>query len=139
MTLATDLQTIVTDTQSGKTDQIDAFLDPSGYKTLSDFLKFHARQGNISARIHVEIGRDPYHIDAGYATLTGELAIINSDAIQGVEFFNDVAWVFFNASELTVPQFEQVVEDLITYFETEGLTTTSKAIGAKMADFVLNW
>lgn len=138
MSLYTDLQQIVTDAQTGEIDNIDTYLSLAGADQIGDFLKAKAAKGKTSARLHFEVGQNPRHKASGFATLSGQLAVLNSESAQGLFERNDIGWVYLDGETLTIAQFQQVVTDLEADYQAEGLTVET-VLGAEMAEMVLDW
>ena len=140
MTMQSDLDQIANAAESTSLTTAENFIAGSGKDGLRSYFTVQARKGQRKASLHVVIGKNPNTLKSGFATLSGELAIINSPNSPGVQERNGTAWVYLNMLPAsTIADFQTVVANLVTDLTTtEGLTITS-AVGATMADLQVSW
>ncbi len=139
MSLYTDLKQITNDSQSKQLDAHNAYMAITGPTDLKSFFGSKAYEGKTQAMLHIEKSINPYNRKSGFATLSGQLGILNAEPGRGIMDRNDIGWFYFALDTVTKEQFQQEVTDLINYLIAEGLTVVSNAIGAEMADIVVSW
>ena len=138
MTMAQRLQNIETTTQNQTIDNVELFFAGSAKTGLEGFLSNIARSGQSQGNILITKEKNPRSRKSGFATLSGELAILNAENDAGVYDRNNIGWIYMDANVLTIDQFRQEVTDFITDLQGEGLTVASK-IGASIAELVISW
>lgn len=139
MSLLTDLQAILTNTQQRDVNAHNHYMLQTGPTDLKTFFRGRAQVGESRGMLHVEKGKNPKAKSPGYATLSGELAIINADPSRGIVERNEIGWFYFNMENASTAQFQTEVTDLITYLTTEGLTIVNNVISETMADITVSW
>lgn len=138
MTIAQRLQAAQTNSQTQVINNINIFFAGNAKTGLEGFLTKIAESGLSTGFIHITSEQNPRSRRSGFATLSGELAILNAENDAGVYERNGVGWIYTDASVLTINQFRAEVNDFIDDLESEGLTVTP-TIGATMADLVITW
>jgi len=111
----------------------------AGPQDLKSFFTRIAYYGETQGRLHIEKTANPQEQHTGFATLSGELGILNAEPARGVVDRNGIGWFFFNMPSTTTQQFHDEIGDLITYLTGEGLTVESNTLGEIMADIVVSW
>ena len=139
MSLLTDLQQIVNDNQTQDQARADIYLEAQGYNSIAAFFKREAAMGKTGARLHLEKGPNPKHRQSGFATLSGQLAIANAEAITGIFVRNEIGWVYLNMPSVTIQQFHAKIDDMVTELTTEGLAVTETRYGAEIGELTLSW
>jgi hypothetical protein len=139
MTMAQRLQTALTNIQNITITNTNHFFATTAKTGLEGFLTNKALKGKNTAVVHVTTKKNPLSRRSGFATLSGELAIINAPPDAGVYERNQIGWIYMSSEVLTIDQFRtevtNFVDDLVL---TEGLTV-SMTLGATMADLVISW
>lgn len=139
MTLQSDLNLITNTVQTGAVDKADTFIAGPGKTGIAGFLQQEARKGRRTALLHMDQRFNPQTLSSGYATLSGELAIINSPATPGVIQRNGVGWMYLGIEGITQAQWASIIADMVLDLTvTEGLTVTN-VVGNTIADLTISW
>ena len=139
MTLASDLNLLTINTQNTVVSNAETFLDVGGIIGLTGFLQSEARKGKRYGRVHISNGKNPQSMRSGFATISGELSIINSPLSPGSQPRNGVLWMYFNMEQATRTEFATVVNNFVTDLTTiEGLTV-GVLIGTTAAELEISW
>lgn len=139
MTLYSNLQLITNTAQSNQITSISSFMVYGGPQGLLSFFTSQAQLGLTSALLHCEKGINPRSRNSGFATLSGQLGMMNAEPTTGVVKRNDVGWFYFNMDTCTEAQFLAEVDDVKAYLISEGLTVTIDVRGSVMADLTVSW
>lgn len=139
MSLYTTLQGITTTSQSNAINAQNAFMVYGGPQGLLSFFTSQAQKGETSALLHCEKGINPRSRNSGFATLSGQLGVLNAEPTTGVVKRNDVGWFYFNMDTCTEAQFLAEVDDVKAYLISEGLIVTIDVRGSIMADLMVSW
>lgn len=94
MSLLTDLQTVLNNTQNNELNTSAGFFTNAGRQGIYSYFKGQAQQGKNRAIIHFEKSVNPYNRKSGFATLSGELSIRNAEPEIGAQNRNDVGWIY---------------------------------------------
>jgi len=138
MSLYTDLQNLTTLTEQQEIDRLTTYMSLAGFTDLENFLKSQALEGKFQALIHIEKSGNPQSRAAGFATLAGEIGILNAQASRGLIARNDIGWLYVNMPKSTIEQFQIEVTNIRCLLQNEGLTVT-ETIGSTMAELIVDW
>ena len=138
MTIKSDLDTQRAAELATLNAAITAFLEGSALNGVAEFLSDKVSEGLNVGIVHMESSINPWYLDTGYTTLSGELARTNAEAPQGLTVKNGTAHIHLSAPQLTISGFQSHVNDFITLLTNEGLTVSSN-LGAVMADLIITW
>lgn len=139
MSLLIDLQTILSNTQTKELNASAAFFANAGQYGIYTYFQGQAQKGKKSAIIHFEKSVNPYNRKSGFATLSGQLSIMNAEPEIGAQNRNDVGWIYMSIPNATGSQFQAAVQDILDWLTSEGLTLNSTVMGNEMADTIVNW
>jgi hypothetical protein len=139
MSLLTDLQNVVNNTQTNELNTSATFFANAGQQGIYAYFKGQAQQGKTYAILHFEKDVNPHNRKSGFATLSGELSIRNAEPEIGAQNRNDIGWVYMSIPSTTEAQFQAAVTDILNWLTTEGLTLTNTELGSNMADTQVNW
>jgi hypothetical protein len=147
--MATILTNITNTRQTREEDALSGFFAGPGKWGVFHYLAGLAKEGQSNGYIHVDSSYNPMSKNAGFATLSGELAIINAPSTPGVVTRNGVGWIFLgnesnhndlnNVSILTIAQFQSIVLDFINDLITNEDLTVTYQMGATMFDIYISW
>lgn len=139
MTMATDLANLTDTEQTKEQAASTAYLSNPGKRDLFGFLSLRAQMGKRDGNLHINVKTNPSTLKAGFATLSGELAIINSPPTPGLVTRNTIGYMYLGEPGITIAQFQAEVNAFVTDLVTnEGLTVAAN-IGASIADLAITW
>ena len=146
-TMAATLTAILNNAQTTETNTLTTFFENPAMVGLLQYLTGLAQQGQNSGLLHIDSTYNPLSQTAGYATLSGALAVINAPQTPGLVIKNGVGWIFLgnqsrfndNISILTIAQFQAVVLAFINDLITEQDLTVTYQMGATMFDLQISW
>jgi len=120
-------------------ERTDFFLENNAKTGLEGFLKKRAQKGKTSAFIHMTNEENPRSKKSGFATLSGELSVINSEEIAGVYERKDVIWIYLSCENLSIQGFQNQVIDFIDDLVMNENMAISSTLGATEADLTISW
>lgn len=139
MSLYTDLQSVLSNAQQRQINAHESYMDYAGPLDVKAFLTKQAQQGLSKGLFHIEKIANFASRKSGFMSLSGQIGTLHPENTRGVIDRNGVGWFYFNMPNASTQQFQDQVNDLITYLASEGLTVESSQVGTTMADIEVSW